>query len=112
MHQGRRPLLAAAALAAAPRWARAQPAWPDRPVRFVIGGSAGGVSDILLRILENRLRESLGQPIVLDPRAGAGGMVGAELIARGPADGYNFYINHIASHGIGPTLYKRLSFDP
>lgn len=112
MRQGRRPLLAAVGLAAAPRWARAQPAWPDRPVRFVIGGSAGGVSDILLRILENRLRESLGQPIVLDPRAGAGGMVGAEIIARGPADGYNFYINHIASHGIGPTLYKRLSFDP
>ena len=82
----RRGMLAAAGAALAAT-ARAQPAWPDRPVRFVIGGSAGGVSDILLRILENRLRESLGQPIVLDPRAGAGGMVGAELVARGPADG-------------------------
>jgi tripartite-type tricarboxylate transporter receptor subunit TctC len=81
-------------------------------MRFVIGGSAGGVSDILLRILENRLRERLGQPLVLDPRPGAGGMVGAEVVARSPGDGYNFYINHIASHGIGPTLYKRLAFDP
>ncbi|NOG72866.1 tripartite tricarboxylate transporter substrate binding protein [Roseicella sp. DB1501] len=86
--------------------------WPERPIRFVIGGSAGGVSDILVRILENRLREKLGQPLVLDPRPGAGGMVGAENVARSPGDGYNFYINHIASHGIGPSLYRRLAFDP
>ena len=111
MSSTRRALLgAAAALFAMP--ARAQAPWPDKPVRFVIGGSAGGVSDILLRIMENRLRERFGQPIVLDPRPGAGGMVGAELVARGPADGYNFYINHIASHGIGPTLFRRLAFDP
>ncbi|WP_149539978.1 Bug family tripartite tricarboxylate transporter substrate binding protein [Siccirubricoccus phaeus] len=97
---------------AVPRLARAQAGWPERPLRFVIGGSAGGVSDILVRILENRLRERLGQPLVLDPRPGAGGMVGAENVARSPGDGYNFYINHIASHGIGPTLYKRLAFDP
>ncbi|MBK1657617.1 Bug family tripartite tricarboxylate transporter substrate binding protein [Paracraurococcus ruber] len=104
------------ALLATPLVARAQGGavgtWPEKPMRFVIGGSAGGVSDILMRILENRLRERLGQPIVLDPRPGAGGMVGAELVARAPGDGYNFYINHIASHGIGPTLYRRLSFDP
>ncbi|MCO6414915.1 tripartite tricarboxylate transporter substrate binding protein [Siccirubricoccus sp. KC 17139] len=97
---------------ALPGLARAQAGWPERPLRFVIGGSAGGVSDILVRILEGRLREKLGQPLVLDPRPGAGGMVGAENVARSPGDGYNFYINHIASHGIGPTLYKRLSFDP
>ncbi|TCZ66082.1 Bug family tripartite tricarboxylate transporter substrate binding protein [Roseicella aquatilis] len=100
------------ALLATPGIARAQQGWPEKPLRFVIGGSAGGVSDILLRILENRLRERLGQAIILDPRPGAGGMVGAENVARGPADGYNFYINHIASHGIGPTLYRRLAFDP
>jgi tripartite-type tricarboxylate transporter receptor subunit TctC len=112
----RAALAAAVALLAAPRLARAQQqqteGWPDRPLRFVIGGSAGGVSDIIVRLLDPRLRERLGQPLVLDPRPGAGGMLGAENVARGPADGYNFYINHIASHGIGPTLYKRLSFDP
>ena len=83
----RRAVLGAAMLAArspAPG-AQAPPGtWPDRPIRFVIGGSAGGVSDILVRILENRLREKLGQPLVLDPRPGAGGMVGAEVVARSP----------------------------
>jgi tripartite-type tricarboxylate transporter receptor subunit TctC len=108
----RRDVLLAGTLLAMPSLGRAQANWPEKPIRFVIGGSAGGVSDILLRILEHRLRERLGQPIVLDPRPGAGGMVGAEVVARAPADGYSFYINHIASHGIGPSLYKRLPFDP
>lgn len=112
----RRTTLVAGAMLALPTMTRAQDqgtgSWPDRPIRYVIGGSAGGVSDILLRILENRLRERLGQPIVLEPRPGAGGMVGAEAIARAAPDGYNFYINHIASHGIGPSLYKRLAFNP
>ncbi|MBB5689994.1 tripartite tricarboxylate transporter substrate binding protein [Roseomonas alkaliterrae] len=101
----------AGALLAAPL-ARAQGSWPDRPIRFVIGGAAGGVSDIFLRMMENRLRERLGQPLVIEPRPGAGGMVGAEVTARAAPDGYTYYVNHIASHGIGPTLYRRLSFDP
>lgn len=92
--------------------ARAQAAWPDRPLRFVIGGAAGGASDIFLRMMEQRLRDRLGQPLVIDPRPGAGGMVGAEVAARAAPDGYSFYINHIASHGIGPSLYRRLAFDP
>lgn len=102
---------AAGAVLAAPS-ARAQAAWPDKPIRFIIGGAAGGVSDIFLRMMENRLRETLGQPMVIDPRPGAGGMVGAEVAARAAPDGYTYYVNHIASHGIGPTLYRRLSFDP
>ena len=92
--------------------AGAEGAWPERPLRFVIGGAAGGASDIFLRMMEQRLRERLGQPPIIDPRPGAGGMVGAEVAARSAPDGYTFYINHIASHGIGPTLYRRLSFDP
>jgi tripartite-type tricarboxylate transporter receptor subunit TctC len=107
----RRSLLGAAALAL-PATAGAQGAWPEKPVRYVIGGAAGGVSDIFLRMMEGRLRETLGQPLVIDPRPGAGGMLGAEVVARAAPDGYTFYVNHIASHGIGPTLYKRLSFDP
>ena len=67
---------AAAAFGVVPR-ARAQtPAWPDRPLRFIIGGAAGGASDIFLRMMEGRLRERLGQPLVIDPRPGGGGMVG------------------------------------
>ncbi len=107
----RRHLLGAAALAL-PAVARAQGTWPDKPIRYIIGGAAGGVSDIFLRMMENRLRERLGQPLVIEPRPGAGGMIGAEATARSAPDGYTFYVNHIASHGIGPTLYRRLSFDP
>ena len=107
----RAALGAAGAVLAAPS-IRAQGAWPDKPIRFIIGGAAGGVSDIFLRMMENRLRESLGQPMIIEPRPGAGGMVGAEVTARSAPDGYTFYVNHIASHGIGPTLYRRLSFDP
>lgn len=102
---------AAGGLLAAPS-VRAQGAWPDKPIRFIIGGAAGGVSDIFLRMMENRLREKLGQPLIIEPRPGAGGMVGAEVTARSAPDGYTYYVNHIASHGIGPTLYRRLSFDP
>jgi len=102
---------AAAAVLAAPS-VRAQTPWPDKPIRFVIGGAAGGVSDIFVRMMENRLREKLGQPVIIDPRPGAGGMVGAEVTARAASDGYSYYVNHVASHGIGPTLYRRLSFDP
>ena len=108
----RRLVLGTAGAALAAPAPRAQGTWPDKPLRFVIGGAAGGVSDIFLRMMENRLRERLGQPMVIDPRPGAGGMVGAEVTARSAPDGYTFYINHIASHGIGPTLYRRLSFDP
>ncbi len=93
--------------------ARAQASWPDKPIRYVVGGAAGGASDIFLRILEQRLREKLGQPLWIDNRPGAGGMVGAEIAAKSPGDGYTFYVNHIASHGIGPTLHRsRITFDP
>jgi len=108
----RRALLGASIMLPVAARAQGAAAWPDKPVRYVMGGAAGGVSDIILRILETRLRERLGQPLVIDPRPGAGGMVGAEVTARSPPDGYSFYVNHVASHGIGPSLFKRLAFDP
>lgn len=111
----RRRLLgaASAALAWPATGARAQAAWPDRPIRYLIGAASGGVSDIFLRFMEARLRERLGQPMVIDPRPGAGGMLATEVAARAAPDGYTFIVNHIASHGIGPTLHaRRISFDP
>jgi tripartite-type tricarboxylate transporter receptor subunit TctC len=70
------------------------------------------VSDIFLRVMENRLRERLGQPLVIEPRPGGGGMVAAEATARAAPDGYTFFVNHIASHGICAALHKRAGFDP
>lgn len=113
-----RRTLCAAALALPALSARAQAQsptapWPEKPLRFVVGGAAGGASDIFMRILESRLRETLGQSLWLDNRPGAGGMVGAEVAARAAPDNHTFFVNHIASHGIGPNLYRgRLSFDP
>ena len=108
----RRALLGALAL---PSLARAQalPAWPDKPMRYLVGGAAGGASDIFMRILETRLRDRLGFGLWLDNKPGAGGLVAAEIAAKATPDNHTFFVNHIASHGIGPTLYRgRLSFDP
>lgn len=95
-----------------PRPARAQAAWPDKPWRVVVGGAAGGASDILMRILEPSLRESLAHGFWLDNRPGAGGMLAAEIAAQATPDGYTFFINHIASNGIGPHLHRRAGFEP
>ncbi len=89
------------------------PGWPEKPIRFIISAQVGGVSDIFLRIMENRLRERLGQPLFIDPRPGGGGFLAADAAIRAN-DRHSFTINHIASHGIGPTLYRavRPNFDP
>ncbi|WP_158291848.1 Bug family tripartite tricarboxylate transporter substrate binding protein [Paracraurococcus ruber] len=105
----RRTLLAAPALLVGP--ARAQEGWPDRPLRFVVSAQVGGVSDILVRIFEARLRERLGQPLYVDPRPGAGGQIAAESVIR-PQDGHSLLVNHIAGHGIGPSLHRNRSYDP
>lgn len=90
----------------------AQEPWPNRPVRIVSGGAAGGGSDIFVRILEPRLRERLGQNVFIDNRPGAGGMVGAQVAATAPPDGYTFFVSNLATNGIGVSLYRKPTFDP
>ncbi len=103
------PALATPALATP---ALAQPAWPDRPLRFIVSAQVGGVSDIFIRLLEPALREQLGQGLYVDPRPGGGGLIAAEAATRA-ADNHSFTVNHIASHGIGPSVYRnRGGFDP
>jgi tripartite-type tricarboxylate transporter receptor subunit TctC len=99
------PLLAGAS-------ARAQPAWPSKPIRVLSGGAPGGGSDIFVRILETRLREKLGQQLWIDNKPGAGGMVAAEIAARAAPDGHTFFVSNLATNGIGVSLYKRVPFDP
>ncbi|MCA3150288.1 MAG: tripartite tricarboxylate transporter substrate binding protein [Rhodocyclaceae bacterium] len=86
--------------------------FPAKPVRIVVGFVPGGSTDITGRVMAQRLTDQVGQPVVVENRPGAGGNVGAEAVARAPADGYTLMLTSIAIQGIGPALYPKLPFDP
>jgi len=98
-------------LAAAANFAAAQ-AWPTKSLRLVAPYAAGGPIDISARLLAAKLQESLGQTVVVENRPGAGGNIGVDLIAKGPADGYNLVMSAIATLAINPALYPSLPYDP
>src|ERR687884_1280371 len=79
--------------------------WPSKPVRFIVPYPPGGGTDVIARILQSRLSESLGQSVVIENRGGAGGVLGTEAAAKAPADGYTFLFT-LSSHTINPLLYK------
>lgn len=108
---GRRAVLAAGALLAAPAVARAQ-AWPERPIRWIVNFPPGGAADILSRTLAEWFGTRLGQPIVVENRPGAGGMVGADIVAKARGDAHAVMMSSAASHGIGPVLYRSVPYDP
>ena len=109
-----RRLLVFAWLAAAAGFAAAQTpqSWPSRPLRLVAPYAAGGPIDISARLLAAKLQESLGQPVVVENRPGAGGNIGVDLIAKGPADGTSLVMSAIATLAINPSLYPGLPYDP
>jgi len=72
----------------------------------------GGAADFIARLVGGKLAESLGQPVLVDNRAGAGGTIATESVARAPADGYTLLQNSITTHGVGPHLYAKLPYDP
>ncbi len=86
--------------------------YPAKPVRMVIGFPPGGGTDILGRIVAQRMSESLKQQIVPDNRGGASGQIAAELVAKAPPDGYTVMMAHIAALSILPSLYAKLPYDP
>ena len=85
--------------------------YPSRPVRMVIPWPAGGITDVIARGVSLHLSEVLGQPIIIDNRPGAGGTLGAAIVAKAAPDGYNLLMHDIASHCISATLYTRLPYD-
>jgi tripartite-type tricarboxylate transporter receptor subunit TctC len=85
--------------------------YPSRPIRFVVPFPPGGGTDLLARTLSIRLREALGQPVVVDNRGGAGGVIGSEIAARAPADGHTLLLGSPGSLSINPHLGK-LAYDP
>ncbi len=99
-----------AVLAAGSLPARAQDNWPSKPVHLVVPFAPGGSTDVIARLLAQKLAELWGQTVVVDNRAGAGGNLGADLVAKSPADGYTLLFG-TGSITINPHLYKRMPFD-
>jgi tripartite-type tricarboxylate transporter receptor subunit TctC len=92
--------------------APAMAAFPERAVRIIVPFPAGGSNDVIARILGQRLSEIWGQPVVVENRAGAGGNVGAEGVARASADGYTLLLAAPGPLAINPSLFQRMNFDP
>jgi tripartite-type tricarboxylate transporter receptor subunit TctC len=86
--------------------------YPAKPVHLIVPFAAGGGNDNVARLLGKRLADGLGQPVVVDNRPGAGGVVGAELAAKSPADGYTLFLGGVGSHAINPNLIDKLPYDP
>jgi tripartite-type tricarboxylate transporter receptor subunit TctC len=84
--------------------------YPAKPIRIVVPWPPGGGTDVVSRTIAQKMNETLGQPAVVDNRAGANGIIGADQVAKAPADGYTVLIT-IASHAINPTLYAKLPYD-
>jgi len=106
------PLAGAAALCAAPFSARAQAAWPNRPVKVIVPFSAGSGTDILARMVSEQMTRSLGQAFVVDNKQGADGILGTDLIAKSPPDGYTLGFIPSSPIVMNPALYPKLPFDP
>ena len=105
-------VIAAGALLSMSAGVSAQSTWPSRPVRIVVPFAPGGTTDILARAVAPELSKAFGQQFVVDNRAGAGGNVGADIVAKSPGDGYNLLMGTVGTHGINKALYAKLPYDP
>ncbi|HSQ03826.1 MAG TPA: tripartite tricarboxylate transporter substrate binding protein [Burkholderiales bacterium] len=86
--------------------------YPMRPIRFVVPFAPGGSTDTLARTIGQKLSTSLGEQVVVDNRSGANGMIGMQIVATAPPDGYTIVLGYIANLAIDPSLYKKLPYDP
>lgn len=102
---------AAAAVFCAAQLAHAQ-AWPAKTVTWIVPFAAGGPTDAMARDIADKVGKQIGQAVIIENAAGAGGTIGAAKAARAPADGYAFLVGHMGYMGAGPSLYKKLSYDP
>ncbi|WP_295856060.1 tripartite tricarboxylate transporter substrate binding protein [uncultured Xylophilus sp.] len=111
----RRTLLQAACAAAAglaAGGAAAAEPWPSQPLKMIVGFAPGGANDILARIMAKELQQNLGQTVVVENRAGAGGLIADEVVAKAPANGHTLLLGSIGGNTIAPVLAKKLTFDP
>ena len=104
-------LVLATGTLALPLQASAQSAYPNKPIRFIVPYSAGGLPDTVARIFAQRLSEKLGQSVVVDNKPGANGVVAAQALAASPKDGYTFLVTDGSMFSINPAIYKNLGYD-
>jgi tripartite-type tricarboxylate transporter receptor subunit TctC len=100
-----------AAAVAMPMVARAQPAWPTKPIRWIVPFAPGGGTDTVSRLIADQLSRSLGQTVVVENKGGAGGNIGTVELARAAPDGYTIGLISVASHTLNPMLYTKLPYD-
>jgi tripartite-type tricarboxylate transporter receptor subunit TctC len=92
--------------------AMAQSNWPDKPIRVISAGTPGGSSDIFVHIIENRMKDRLGQPLYIDNKPGAGGMTAAGIASTAPPNGMTLFVSNLATNAIGVGLYSKPTFNP
>src|SRR6188474_2869967 len=80
--------------------------YPNRPLRLIVTVPPGGAADFIARLVGGKLSESVGQPVVVENRGGAGGTIAADAVAKAAPDGYTLLQNSITTHGVGPHLYS------
>lgn len=111
MDVSRRALVLGASAVALAGAARAQGAWPNRPIRLLVGFAAGGSTDVTARLIGQALADRLGQQVVIENRTGAGGNLAADAVAKAEPDGYTLLLTTSSAHAANPSLYKSLPFD-
>ncbi len=104
-------ILLATSVLAAPLSGAQTPAYPSRPIHIVVPFTPGGSTDILARSIAQELTKAWGQPVIVDNIPGAGGSVGADKVAKAPADGYTLLMGHIGTLAVNPSLYPNLPYD-
>jgi len=92
--------------------ADAQASYPERPITMVVPFPAGGSTDLVARVVAEKMSQDLGQQVVVDNRGGAGGNVGAAAAAKADPDGYTILMGTVATHALNPALYKKMPYDP
>jgi tripartite-type tricarboxylate transporter receptor subunit TctC len=92
--------------------ASAEDQYPSRPIRIMVSFAAGGPTDTVARVMGARMSEFIGQQFIVENRTGAGGNLGADLVAKSPPDGYSILMATVSTHAINPGLYKRMPYDP
>jgi tripartite-type tricarboxylate transporter receptor subunit TctC len=114
-HLRRRALIAGIAVASlaglAPGWAMAQSDYPTRPVTLVVPFPAGGSTDLVARVVAQKMTDGLGQQVLVENKGGAGGNLGSAAVAKSDPDGYTILMGTVATHALNPAIYKKMPFD-